>query len=211
MSKYDELVGKKYNRWTVIRGTKTINKNIYLLCKCECGTEREIQPNSLLTNRTRSCGCYNVDILTKHGLTRTRQYKIWDSMKYRCLNNKCHAYESYGGRGIKICDSWLKFENFWEDMRDGYFTHLEEHGEHNTQIDRIDNNGNYCKENCKWSTARKQQNNRRVNRMIEFNGQSKTLGEWAYEYGINYETLLSRLNSKWSIEEALTKKVAHKK
>jgi hypothetical protein len=117
-------------------------------------------------------------------------------MIQRCTNPNSEYYADYGGRGITVCEDWLKFENFYRDMGD---RPSKDHS-----IDRSDNNGNYCKDNCRWRTNKEQQNNRGNNRLLEFNGTTKTVAGWSESVGIKYDTLYSRLRLGWSIEEALT-------
>ena len=119
-------------------------------------------------------------------------------MKGRCENPKADNYKYYGARGIKVCDIWEKnFENFYNwSIKNGY--------EENLTIDRIDVNGNYCPENCAWKTIKEQENNRRNNRVLMFNGIEKNVTEWSEELGINRETIYKRLRSGWSIEKTLT-------
>ncbi len=131
-----------------------------------------------------------------HGKSNTATYKIWISMKNRCLNKKNKSYHNYGGRGIIVCKKWLKFENFLLDM-----------GEKpkNKSIDRIDINGNYEPNNVKWSTAKEQADNRRDNRYYTFNGKTQNLEQWSIELGINKITLYARLNYlNWSVRKAFT-------
>ncbi len=144
---------------------------------------------------TRSCGC----LRRTHGLIQTREYGAWEGLRNRCNNPTNHAYRRYGGRGIKVCERWDSFENFLADMGpspDGM------------SIDRIDNNGPYSPENCKWSTSKEQNRNRRDNRLITYKGQTKCLAEWAESTGISADTLGVRLDKlDWPIECALTKPV----
>ena len=132
-----------------------------------------------------------------HGKRYTKIYHIWSSMKNRCLNPMCKDYDFYGGRGIKVCEEWKDFKNFdkWA-MQNGYKEGL--------SIDRIDTDGNYCPENCRWITIREQCYNRRSNHYIEYNGKSQTITQWAEEYGITEQVLSGRLRKGWSIEKALT-------
>ena len=120
-------------------------------------------------------------------------------MLQRCNNPNNRQYHHYGGRGIKVCDNWLTFEGFLADMgikSDGM------------SLDRIDPNGNYCKENCRWATNYTQQNNKRNNTFVEYNGKVQTLAQWARELDINYDTLVDRISRYgWSAERALTTKV----
>ena len=118
-------------------------------------------------------------------------------MKERCLDKKCKAYKNYGGRGITICQEWMEFIPFkeWADMS-GYTSGI--------TIERIDNNLGYCPENCKWATRTEQGNNKRNNRIVIFNGDSKTLSQWAADTGISRETLKYRLNAGWSHDAIIT-------
>ena len=134
----------------------------------------------------------------KHGLFRDnkRLFNIWETMNGRCENPNRSNYERYGGRGISVCAEWHKAENFikWA-LENGYKKGL--------QIDRIDNNGNYCPDNCRWVTIYEQNNNKRTSRYISFNGKTGTVREFADKYGLAYSCLYSRLKLVWSIEDAL--------
>ena len=126
-------------------------------------------------------------------------------MKKRCYNKNEENYKHYGGRGIKVCDRWLNsFENFRDDMYESYLKHIEEFGEKETTLERIDVNGNYCPENCTFKTWEEQVNNMRSNVLLTFNGETKSRKEWAKISGINYRCLISRLDRSWSIEKTLT-------
>ena len=126
---------------------------------------------------------------------------IWRDMLRRCEDKRNQAYYRYHGRGIKVCARWHKFENFLEDMgkRPKGMT-----------LDRIDNNGNYCKENCRWATYKEQANNARSNRILEFNGEKMNLSQWAEKIGIQSGTIHARLKVGWSVERALTEKLYKK-
>lgn len=143
----------------------------------------------------------------KHGIftdgnrKKPRLYRIWLHMKGRCRNPNHPAYHNYGGRGISVCEEWKEFENFrnWA-MSNGYSDNL--------TIERINNNGDYHPRNCKWATRKEQANNSRWNHNITFQGQTKTMAEWAREVGINYQTLADRINKQGlEPEEALTKPI----
>lgn len=125
-------------------------------------------------------------------------YRTWASMKRRCLNPNCKDFPRYGGRGIFVCEKWLLFDGFLEDMKLGYEEHL--------TLDRIDTNGNYEKKNCRWITIKEQQNNRRDNVRLSFRGQTLTLAQWAEKQGIKYSTLKQRYFAyKWETEKCLMK------
>lgn len=130
-------------------------------------------------------------------MSTTKFYRAWTGMKTRCSNKNRKDYKNYGGRGISICKRWYKFENFKNDMFSSYYEGL--------ALDRIDNNKGYFKENCRWATSKEQNNNKRSNLFIEFNGKSQTLIAWANELGVKRSTLSMRYYVlKWSTEKILT-------
>lgn len=134
----------------------------------------------------------------KHGMRYSRLYNIWRSMKQRCTNPKTVNYHNYGGRGIKVCEEWSsRFMSFrdWA-MENGYSDTL--------SIDRINSNGNYEPSNCRWVSYKAQNNNRRSNKFLELDGQKHTIAEWADITGIKLATIWARLNSGWSVKDALT-------
>lgn len=138
----------------------------------------------------------------KHGMTNTRFYKVWASIKRRCNNPRQENYHLYGGRGIESV--WDTFESFKEDMYESYLAHIEEHGEKDTTIERIDVDGNYCKENCRWATLSEQARNRRTTRRFEVGGVSKSMSDLAEEYSLTYDQLKLRMKRGWTIEKALS-------
>lgn len=132
---------------------------------------------------------------TTHGLSNTRQYKIFFGINKRCNNKNSKQYNNYGGRGIKL--EWKTFEDFWNDMKDTY--------QDNLTIERIDNNGNYNKENCKWITDKKQARNRRNNKMLTYKGKTKCLAEWCEMLMLTSATVNRRLRDNWSVKDAFEK------
>lgn len=143
---------------------------------------------------TKSCGCLNtIYHFKKHGFTGTKEYNAWGHIISKCkdLNDKI-----YGGRGISVCERWRNFENFLKDMG---FAPSKKHS-----IDRINVNGNYEPSNCRWTTSKVQNNNRRNNIFIEFNGKRKTLKEWSEELNMRYNTLQKRYVSGWDFNDILT-------
>lgn len=213
MPKYIELnKGDKYGRLEVLsfhHFKKYLRKNgvderrEYYLCKCDCGKETIVEKPSLRNGNTKSCGCLDLEKKTKHGMFGTRIYNIWIKMKERCTNPKNAQYKNYGGRGIKYCDEWKNFENFYEWANNNGYSE-------NLTIDRIDVNGNYEPTNCRWATIKEQNRNKRNNRIIEYNGETKCLSEWAEKLGIRYGLLSLRLSRGWKVKRAFSQKILKK-
>jgi len=200
------LTGQRFNRLTII---KEIDKK-KVLCRCSCGKEKIIIKSHVFSGHTKSCGCFRKETATiqgnksvTHGETETRLFNIWNSMRKRCFKEYSTEYRYYGGRGIKVCEDWKDYINFRNDMFSPYFNHCQKYGEKNTTIDREDVNGNYCKENCRWSTYKEQANNRRSNVFIEYKGEKHTIAEWAEKINIRQDTLSGRIKRNWNIERAL--------
>lgn len=210
MPPFKDIIGMKFGRLTVIKlnHIKQLKRKFYYyLCKCDCGNECIVLKSSLLNGLTRSCGCYNTEIRkqqckrrVKHNLTNTRLHSIWEKMHGRCFCITSPDYKNYGGRGITVCEEWKNdFKAFYDwAMANGYEEHL--------TIDRIDVNGNYEPNNCRWSTQKEQQRNRRNNKLITYNNETKCLFEWAEFYNISPKLLSQRLiRDKMTFEQAIKK------
>ncbi len=187
---FEDLTGRKFGHLSVLnKAPKGKGNNTKWLCVCECGNQRVVDKGNLLSGRQISCGCASRkkarnNHLT-HGLSKLPIYRVWSGMVTRCYNEKHDSYKWYGLRGIKMCDEWKNdFMQFYKDMNDGYRPNLE--------LDRIDVNGNYCKENCRWATVKENQNNKRSNVYITFNGKTKTMKEWSEYYDVNYQSVHER-------------------
>lgn len=201
MKKLD-LIGKKFNKLLVINKVEHNNKYLWE-CLCDCGNKTYVLTSNLTCGRTKSCGCLKNESLIKrsttHNQRHTNLYEVWKTMKQRCYNSKNKSYKNYGGRGISICPQWKNdFSSFYLwSKNNGYAKGL--------TIDRIDNNGNYCPENCRWVTRKVQANNTRFNRFITINNQTKSLADWCRLFNLKYSCVHSRLSKGWSIKDALTK------
>ena len=216
MKKAEDITGKKFGRLTAMfyTGERRGGNGRVWRCKCECGNIVDVPIGRLKQGRTKSCGCYQRDITRElkkakafhitHGGSSEHLYGVWAAMKRRCEYPKDKRFKDYGGRGIKVCDRWKNdYATFKEDaIKAGYFE-SEEYGA--CTLDRIDVNGDYCPENCRWVGMREQQNNRRNNNLVTYNGETKTVAQWARETGINAGTLYSRIERGWSPAKALGK------
>jgi len=210
-----DLTQQKFNRLKVIKFSHNNKFSDKMWeCICDCGNIVFASTNSLRRNNTKSCGCLQKEkaaitgkaLLSTHGLSKdsdgkkTRLFQIWMGMKTRCYNLNVVEYPRYGGKGIIICDEWQNFETFhnWA-FTNGY--------QENLSIDRVNTNGNYEPSNCRWVTDKVQCRNRTTSRFIEFNGQQKTLAEWAEINSMSTNCLFERLKRGWGIEKSLTTKI----
>lgn len=201
-----DLLGKKINFLTVLRKEKTVNGRSMWLCRCDCGNEIVVGGRHLYSKKTRttkSCRSCLYKRITKHGKSNSQENKAWKDMKARCNNYKTTGYENYGGRGISYCAEWETFDVFYRDMGDAP---SKKHS-----LDRVDVNGNYCKENCRWATKQQQARNQRTNIKITYKNETKILVEWSEFLGIKYGVLLYRIKNGWSIEDAFTTPVKQSK
>jgi len=205
-SKKWDLTGQRFGRLTVLNRTESLKNCSAWECRCDCGAIKVIRGTALRAGSIVSCGCYNRENHTKHGRRCDRKnnksdrtYTSYISMKARVLNPKAHAYKNYGGRGIKICESWLEggFEQFLADM-----------GERpdGKSLDRIDCNGDYCPENCKWSTREEQAENRRSSILVTFNGETKCISAWARELSVERYAIHSLIKKGKTLDELFNQK-----
>ena len=213
-----DLVGQRFGRLVAIRlfscKERRDGNGFYYrwLFKCDCGNETIAEKHHVIHGHTTSCGCRLQEIKNTigkksvtHIMSYTRFYKIYGDAKNRCRNPKNSAYQNYGGRGIKFL--WNSFKQFKEEMYQSYIEHTRQFGEKDTSIERINNEGNYSKDNCRWTTKKNQARNTRKNIFVDFEGQSLCVAEWAEKIGLKYGTLYRRLRLGWSIDKALTTKV----
>jgi hypothetical protein len=207
MPAFIDIKGQKFGRLTVVERTGTnAGKQPIWLCRCECGGHAYVPSNALRGGKSKSCGCWNLEVRravvvlrnTTHGGSKTPEYRTWRSINDRCHNPNDTCYEAYGARGIAVCDRWREsFANFIADM-----------GQKPTPkhtIDRIDGTKGYSPDNCRWATMLEQQNNRLNNHFIEAFGKRRPIMEWSRMTGIGRATIWNRIvRLGWSPEQALT-------
>lgn len=195
-----DLTGKRFGRLKVIRYSKekSLKREVYWECICDCGKVTFKSGSKMKAGATRSCGCLAKELASKrlktHGQSNSKEFNAWSAMIQRCTNKNHYAYNSYGGRGIKICKRWLVFANFFKDIGEipkGY------------SLDRIDNNKGYFPKNVKVSSYKEQNNNRRSTLYFQYKNKTKTLNELAKISGLNTFTILARIKRGWSVEKSL--------
>lgn len=194
MGQFIDLTGRRFVKLTVIEraedrvsGTKP---KVMWRCRCDCGKDVIVSGGALKRGTTVSCGCKK----RKHGYAnKERLYQTWGNMRSRCNNPQNKRYAQYGGRGISICPEWDDYAVFrnWA-ISAGYRDDL--------TIDRVDVDGNYCPENCRWATTEEQMNNMTKNRYLSYQGKTMTMSEWAKELGISYGAINHRIQRGWSME-----------
>ena len=200
---FDDLTGRTFGRWTVIRKSYSKDHRLYWLCECSCDdhTRRDVWASDLRREGSTSCGCLMRQLTseraTKHGMAHHRVYCIWQQMRDRCNNPNSNGYHLYGGRGITVCERWDSFASFWEDMGPTYQDDL--------SIDRIDTNGNYEPTNCRWATAKEQANNRRDNRIIDTPAGRMNVTQAAKQFGLKRMTIYARIAAGWDESDLLYK------
>ena len=203
------LEGKRFGKLTVIsfshKEKGKSHDKYYWNCKCDCGKEVIKERANLVGGRSTNCGCVRHEILSNkqktHGLSNHPLYNVWRGIKKRCYLKSNSSYKHYGGKGIIVCDEWLGKDGFYSfyqwAMSNGY--------KENLQIDRIDFKGNYEPSNCRFVDPIIQQNNKSNIHLIQFNGESHSIGEWGRLLGVERDTLWKRINKYgWSIEKALS-------
>ena len=197
--KFIDLTEIKFGKLKVLNRSENRGKGdrISWLCKCDCGNRIIAIACNLRNSHTKSCiKCSYIGRYKKHGKTESKIYQLWSSMKSRCFNKNEPAYKNYGERGITICDRWMDFQNFYSDMGDCPI---------GMTLDRVDNNGNYSPENCRWASWKEQQNNRRNNKFILHKGEYKTISQWFPNINVKeYRKIHRRIKSGWNIERAFS-------
>lgn len=198
MPKFIDLTGATFGSLTVVQRAQNIGKQTYWECKCNCGVIKAIRGNHLRNGLIVSCGCITSALISaavgRHRQIKSLAYSSWESMKERCQNPNLPGYKKYGAKGIKVCERWQKFENFYADMGDRPA---------GTTLDRIDPLGNYEPGNCRWASHTRQARNKTNSTMISYRGETKHLSDWCEELGLDFGLTRQRINRDgWAIEKA---------
>jgi hypothetical protein len=199
VGKFMDLSGRRFGRWVVLEKAERKNNKVHWKCQCDCGNTSVAASSALLGGKTNSCGCLQRDQaatrVKSHGLSMTPTWSSWISMRKRCYYNNSIVYKHYGARGIKVCPDWRdSFEAFFRDMGPR---------PPGTSLDRIDGNGDYTPENCRWATIEEQLRNRSITRFHEVDGCSMTVREACERYGKTIGQVNGRLSWGWDIMDAL--------
>jgi len=199
MKRDHSIIGQVFGRLTV---TEWVSSG-KVKCQCSCGNITIVTRSHLWAGNTKSCGCFGKEYPSHliHGYSKTsRIYTAWESMKTRCTNPKCEQYPNYGGRGIKVCALWAEsFESFLSDMGPApTYKH---------SLDRINVDGDYCPENCRWATPEEQARNKTTTQRLTYQGKTLTIMEWSNILSIPYKTIWARIKLSWPIERVLTEPV----
>lgn len=198
-----DLTGQRFGRAIALERDCSVKSRVFWRCVCDCGNFFSSPSQNLRNGQCKSCGCLQKEVfrknVTTHGMTKTKAFRAWMGIQDRCYNEKNPKFKNYGGRGIKICDRWLEsFENFFADMG---------HPQPHESIDRINVDGDYCPENCRWADDKTQSRNKRNTRYITLDGETKPLVEWAESKNVDPETIWMRIDRGWSDRDALTKPI----
>lgn len=198
-----EMIGRKFSRLLVLNYSGTSKKGHRWGCLCDCGSKIVANGCSLRAGQIRSCGCINREAVTKHGRSFKPEYISWRNMLIRCTKPNSNSYKNYGGRGIKVCDAWRDFRNFFSCMG------MKPTPAHS--LDRIDGNGHYEPGNVRWATKQEQANNTRSNALVTIEGRTDTLSNWVGLLNIHpYKIVHSRIRRDgMTVRHALQVKSRH--
>lgn len=202
----ENLKGRKFNKLQVIDFYGNKKGRTYWKCKCDCGKVCILEAYKIKSGHTKSCGCLGIEnkkmlykYSIKHKKMDTKLYRVWQNMKRRCYTPSSNSYKSYGARSIIVCKEWRDdFLNFYNwAVANGY--------KENLTIDRINVNGNYEPNNCRWATMEEQANNKRNNVFINYNGEKLSINQWSKKTGIKRETISWRLKHDFPLEKVFSK------
>ena len=204
MNKKDIKVGSRFGRLTTIGPTFVDGKVRKVPCRCTCGVEKVLRVDHLKDGSTSSCGCLCAESsrarAMKHGEWTTKLWGHWSAMRRRCNTESTGNYYLYGGRGITVCEEWKDYLAFraWA-LANGYADDL--------SLDRVDVNGDYCPDNCRWVDRKRQARNRRNTIFVEYEGARVPLADLSERFGIDPDLVYARVvNCGWDVHEALTVK-----
>jgi hypothetical protein len=186
-------IKQKFAAWTVLE----LPKKHMVLCQCDCGTVKPVNIYNLVHGRSTGCGC-TAGYQSTHGLSKTPEYFIWATLKQQCNNKNSRSYPGYGGKGVKLCKRWEKFENFLADMG--------ERPNKSFCLRQINPLGDFSPENCEWQKKPKGSAPIRGHKFLTFNGKTQSLSAWARELKITRNALGQRLSKGWTLEETVTAK-----
>lgn len=192
-----DLTGQRFGMLEVLTESDRRGRDRMWLCKCDCGQETLAPTSALRSGNKKSCGC----LLDGSFTNNKRLYNVWNAMLQRCNNPNNIRYHRYGGRGISVCDEWSTFKPFLKWALESGYDESAGYGE--CTLDRIDIDGDYAPENCKWVTLKEQNRNTSTNHFIEIDSVKMTLAEASEVYGVNYNTLKTRLRSGWDVKKAV--------
>lgn len=198
MPPFLDMTGTRFNRLVVLRPVpeRSGNGQVRWLCKCDCGREKSVSGDSLRRAFVQSCGCLQLETATSHGMHGTTEYRCWSAMLSRCNNARHRGFKDYGGRGIKVCERWRKFENFLADMGNRPSPTM--------SIDRINNDGDYEPGNCRWATSKQQIHNRRrprQKRVVHIKGiEFRTVSDAARHFGVTPGAVRHWINGQKSAQ-----------
>lgn len=191
----EDLTARVFGKWTVTGLARVDRTKRFWHCRCACGEERVVVGYSLKTGGSVSCGCAHTKSQEAHGLSRSAEYGIWQQMKNRCLKPSVANYHRYGGRGITVAPEWIdSFQAFYADMG---------RRPKGRTLERMDNDGPYSKDNCRWASQKEQSNNTRRNRKITLRGRTQSFAQWVDELGVNGKMVYARMAKlRWTPERA---------
>lgn len=202
MAQAKDEVGNVYGRLTVVKRAGSRSRKAMWECLCTCGKVSTVSGVYLRNGVTQSCGCLRAEravaATSTHGMTGTPVHRAWRSMRARCYIPSATGYSNYGGRGIRVCPRWNKFDNFYKDVGNPPFS--------GATLERLDVNGDYAPGNCVWASRVEQSRNTRRTRNLTYDGRTQCLKDWATEFGISYGVLLHRVSKLgWPLQDALTR------